>query len=144
LELFTTFKANHPKVPIMLALFQWLQPWFVHWLMQWNTCCCCYHTKMQELLLGICDIKTMGKGIHDHCSCTCNEVCNIQQHDYMQPSDKCYAKLDIFNGLTQLWMSMFCPKPKLSFWHAKSCLEGLCSNYGVNSLKIWLEELISN
>jgi hypothetical protein len=77
----------------------------------------------------------MGKGVHDHYSCTCNEVCNIQEHHCTQPLDKCFANLAIFSGLTQLWMSMFCPKPKLSLWHAKSCLEGLCSNCGVDNLK---------
>ncbi len=39
---------------------------------------------------------------------------------------------------------MICLKPELSLWHAKSCLEGLCSNYGVDSLKICPKELISN
>ncbi len=112
--------------------------------MQWNTYCYCYHTKMQKLLLGISDMKTMGKGIHDHYSCTCNEVCNIQQHDCMQPLDKCFANLAFFNVLTQLWMLVICPKLELSLWHAKSCLEGLCSNYGVNNLKICPEELNSN
>jgi predicted NACHT family NTPase len=41
-------------------------------------------------------------------------------------------------------MLVFCPKPELSLWHAKSCLESLCSNYQVDNLKICLKELISN
>jgi hypothetical protein len=83
----------------------------------------------------------MGKGIHDDYSCTWNEVCNIQKHHYTQPLDKCFVNLVFFNDLTQLWMSVFFPKPELSLWHAKSCLEGLCSNYGVDNLKVCLKEL---
>lgn len=86
----------------------------------------------------------MGKGIHDHYSYTSNEVYNIQQHDCMQPSNKCSTNLVFFNGLSQLWMLVFCPKLELSLWHAESCLEGLCSNCGIDNLKICLEELISN
>jgi hypothetical protein len=41
-------------------------------------------------------------------------------------------------------MSMLCPKLELSLWHEKSCLEGLCSNYGVDNLHICPKELISS
>jgi hypothetical protein len=113
----------------------------------------CVSTDAMEyllLLLSHRDEKTItwnkwyvnhGEGIHDHYSCTCNEVCNIQEHDCKQPSDKCSTNLALFSGLTQLWMSLRCPKLELSLWHAKCCLKGLCSNYGVDSLKVCQKSL---
>jgi hypothetical protein len=38
-------------------------------------------------------------------------------------------------------MSVLCLKLELSLWHAKCCLEVLCSNYGVDNLKVCQKSL---
>ncbi len=32
---------------------------------------------MKELLGGCNDVRFLGKGLHDSCSCTCNDVCLV-------------------------------------------------------------------
>jgi hypothetical protein len=80
--------------------------------------------------------------IHDSCGCECVEVCNMQGHETNQSTYMCTTYHATFNGLTELWTSVLCPKPKLSLWHAKRCLAGACPNCGVKTLRVCPEELI--
>jgi hypothetical protein len=53
----------------------------------------------------------------------------------------CSTNLVIFTSLTTLWTLVLCSKLALSFWHAKSCLQGNYLECGVKNLKICLREL---
>jgi hypothetical protein len=63
-DFFTFFKDQHLNVQVQLRAFDSLKPWFVKKLREWNTCCCKYHTKINELKEGLNGIKSHGKGVH--------------------------------------------------------------------------------
>jgi len=98
--------------------------------------------ELRELLFGINEMQIVGKGIHTNCTCRCGEVCNAQQITTVT-TYMCIANSSIFSGFTTLWTSIVCPKFEMSLWHARPCLLGECQNYGINTLRICLEEVRS-
>jgi hypothetical protein len=85
---------------IGLTTFEWLKPWFVWRLKEWNNCCK-YHIEMEELHKGFNTMKIKGKGVHVNCTCSC-DICG--------PKSDYSVLLHIFEGVTSLWQSIVCPK----------------------------------
>jgi hypothetical protein len=74
LEFFIAFKLKHTKVHVMLTKFQSLKSWFVKRLKEWNTCTCQYHTKLNELKLGLNFMRATWN-VHNQCVYSCENVC---------------------------------------------------------------------
>jgi hypothetical protein len=55
---------------------------------------------------------------------------------------ECQTHLCFFKRLIALWSSILCPKDEFETFHWRDCLVGECSNYGVETLKIFPFELI--
>jgi hypothetical protein len=49
-----------------------------------------------------------------------------------------------FPGLTALWNSILCPKPKRDDWHKHACLMGECNLWRIKTLKIYPIEQVEN
>jgi hypothetical protein len=56
-------------------------------------------------MLGLDNVKSLGKGVHGNCACSC-EVCKLEIRFASQQS--CCAHLSLFNGITTLWMFVIC------------------------------------
>lgn len=153
LEFFSSFKRKYPGKEIGITTFVSLKPWFIRRLTEWNTCCCRYHQEIRELLNGLNDIRTSGKGVHGEdgtCTCRCSQVCAIPMHSCdpppgtVTPASQCLSHLLQFSGVTELWQSLLCAKEPLSPWFKRDCLMGQCDQCGVKNLKLCPVELQSD
>jgi hypothetical protein len=59
----------------MLSNFQYLKPWFVKKLHEWNIWCCRYHIEINELKENFNGIKSQAKGVYGQCKRSCIEIC---------------------------------------------------------------------
>ncbi len=108
--------------------------------MEWNTCCCHYHTKFKLLVNGLNDMQSDLVGIHTACLCKCPKVCAMEVKSV--PNCPWYVQFSLFSGIRNLWMSIMCVKPPDSMWHKSKCLLGECLNCGTQNLKIYFHELL--
>jgi hypothetical protein len=79
-------------------------------------------------MLGLDNMRSLGKGVHRGCVCSC-EVCKPIVHSVGLQS--WYAHLSPFCGVTTLWKSIVCPKGKLDLFHERICFMGQCPDCGV-------------
>lgn len=138
LEFFTTFKDQHPNAPIAFSGFHAFKPWFIRKLMEWNTCCCRYHTKLKLLVNGLNDMQSHPASIHIACLCKCPEVCAMEVKGV--PNCPCPIQSSLFSGITHTFI--MCVKPLDSMWHKNKCLLRECPNCGIQNLKIYSHELL--
>ncbi len=108
--------------------------------MEWNTCCCHYHTKLKLLVNGLNDMQNDPAGIHTACLCEYPEVCVVEVKG--APNCPCFVQSSLFSGITNLWMSMMCVKPPDSMWHKSKCLLRKCPNCDNQNLKIYSHGLL--
>jgi hypothetical protein len=56
-------------------------------------------------MLGLDNVRSLGKRVHGDCACSC-KVCKLEIRFANQQS--CCAHLNLFNGITTLWMLVSC------------------------------------
>ncbi len=100
-----TFKLKNSDAPMMFQVFKNLKPWFVKRLKEWNTCTCQYHTALNELRLGLNNIRATRKEVHSGYNCSCETICkpklNVVLFDLC-----CIAHLQIYKIMTSLQNSI--------------------------------------
>ena len=89
-----------------------------------------------ELLIASDNMRTDKSSIHVQCSCECKIVCGGQTCDRNPTSYS--AHLQVYDRLTNLWISILCEKDEYKMWHMRDCLLGSCTNCGVSFLKVCL------
>jgi hypothetical protein len=59
-------------------VFELMKPFFVKTLKDKNTCCCIYHTKINELRLAF-NLMKIGSVVQENkvCDCACGDVCGF-------------------------------------------------------------------
>ncbi len=116
----------HPRANVGQRVFESLKPIFFKTLKNKNTCCCIYHTKLNELRLALNLMRT-NNTVHGNidCDCACDVVCGIDG----QP---CQAPSNIYKGRTKLWEAIICPKSEFDELHNRSYLFGDYSSVGYN------------
>jgi len=117
-----------------------MKPWFVKKLCEWNTCCCQYHTKINELKEGLNGMIIRGKGVHGGYTCFCTKICRPFGENICPPNE-CEVHVSYFKKLISIWSSILCPLFGFSTFHQRACLLGQCKNCGVETLKICPVEL---
>ncbi len=93
------------------------------------------------MLVGLNDITLISKGIHDNCSCTCEQVYGIFANIFS--ASECNVHHVTYNGLTNLLSGVFCLKLVDFMWHDQACLMGECGLCGVETLHLCPNKLIS-
>jgi len=140
LEFFTSFKLKHQDVLVMLTKFQSLKPWFVKRLKEWNMCTCQYHTKLNELRLGL-NALWVGKHVHDsYCACSCEGICRLETNTMFNELS-CFACFQTYNTLISLWSSLLCSKEQNDEFHKRSYIMGDYLLCGIKFLNVCLKEL---
>jgi hypothetical protein len=127
----------------MLSKFQHMKPWFIKRLKKWNTCTCRYHTELNELKIGLDTMQVVGKDVHSHCVCKCENIC---KHELNTTSSElcCTAHLQIPKTLTSLWSLILCSKEKIIEFHKKECIMGDYLRCGIQLLKVCPKELVNH
>ncbi len=112
---FKRFKIAHVEVLVQLRAFAGMRPFFCKRLKERNTCCCIYHVELDELRIGFNFMR-----------------CAQCQHD----CNSCEAFAIQYDGLTEMWHAIVCPKGEFDEWHDVKCLYGECSMCGVDKLPL--------
>ncbi len=69
-EFYLRFRSTHLEHIIGKWTFERLKPFFVKPMKEQNTCCCIYHIEMEELQLGLNNMKVKSSLHHsDECEC---------------------------------------------------------------------------
>ncbi len=80
-------------------------------------------------MLGLDNMQSLGKGVHQGCVCSC-EVCKpIVQNASLQ---SCCVHLSPFCGVATLCKSIVYPKGELDLFHKRIYLMGQCLDCGVD------------
>ncbi len=140
LELFRVFKLKNLSFPMMLRVFEGLKPWFVKRLKEWNTRTCRYHTKLNELKLGLSSMRATRKEVHSGCNCSCETIC---KHELNVVLGKLYCTiyLQVYKTMTFLWSLILCAKDETVEFHKKRCIMGDYLRCMIESLNICPHEL---
>jgi hypothetical protein len=121
------FKVANPKHIIKEQTFERLKPIFVKPMQKRNTCCCIYHIEMEELRLGLNNMKVKSSLHHsDECECQCSYV-SLHSNQYA-----CGASSKAYKGTTNMWQMIVCEKLEEEEWHKKKCLYGQCISYSLD------------
>ncbi len=91
-----------------------------------NTCCCIYHVELDELKLGLNNMRGQGNF---------EKVCIHHEHEVCAP-----CKI-FYKGTTSLWESIVCPKSEFDECYNKECLYGNFTSCGVEKLSFYSKEL---
>jgi hypothetical protein len=70
---------------------------------------------MKELLQGFNDMQANGKGIHQNCKCSCDDICVVNVGGIND--DICHAHVYTYKGLIVLWSFILCDKKADVAWH---------------------------
>jgi hypothetical protein len=79
-------------------------------------------------------IQWYAQWLHAMCLCKCQEVCVVDAES--TSACMCFANVQVFGGIIDMWSSILCAKPQDPSWHKKECLLGECPNCGIQNLKI--------
>lgn len=136
MELYNTFKLQHPNMKISLRCFEGLKPWFVRKLKDRYTCCCIVHVQMIFLKEAINHMRQK-QGMHGiGCACMC-AICMSEENPGM-----CQAFTHLFTSINKLCESVLCAKPSDCTFHMLSCLMGDCQQCGPSRMILCPKERI--
>ncbi len=119
--------------------FQGFKPFFVKSMKEQNTCYCIYHVELDELQLGLNNLRVKFEPHHSgECECRCSYVCFHASHF------GCGASSKVFESITKMWQLIVCEKGEEEEWHKKKNLYCQCGECGVENFPFRLEEVNSS
>ena len=121
---------------VSLRCFEALKPYFVRKLEEKYTYCCVSHVQMLYFKEAFNQMRKNKFGHHGKGHlCTCSICCRSND------IGEFFANQAVCQHITSMWESIMCPKPPNSEYHAKKCLMGDCSQYGVRKLIFCPDEI---
>jgi hypothetical protein len=119
--------AEQNGISIGLRSFQYLKPFYIRTLKDFNVCCCQYHVEIDMLKDAVNKFRKF-----QHCKedCTCNcSACSSST------TESCVASRNLIKSV-RVWMDgALCPKQEGMEFHLKNCILGTCPHCGVQKLE---------